>query len=159
MFLLLQVGALIQKAPPNCTPTAFWLLQAGSEDMQADVALCARCCESVDAAALESSLASLTASGRIAVELEPVMLPGDPPAPSSPRNPPVYLGSEAAELLTSFGPRSFLLPGGVLARVNEFDFADGGTGSRVWDAAIAMSVWLSRHGHDLQGKTVHVSQG
>jgi len=126
-------GPVCMSALP--VPTSFWLLQAGREDMQADVALFSRFCASTDAAA---TLAELDESDRIAVEVEPIAkLHDDPPAD-----------------LASLSPRLFLLPGGAAVRIHEFDSPDGGTGSRVWDAAIAMSTWLSRRGESLRGKSV-----
>ena len=158
LFAVSVASSAALAVAPRYVPTAFWLLQAGSQDMQDDVALCTRCCESADEAALEASLAALTATGRVAVEISPVTLPGDPPPPPSPtadeNSEPVFFGDEYAEEITSLGPRSFLLPGNILARVHEFDFKDGGTGSRVWDAAIAMSVWLARRSESLRGKSV-----
>lgn len=151
-FTLTKTSAL--NVLSRAIPTTFWLLQGEGEDMSTDVALCAKCCKSADAAALEESLGALTATGRVAVEIEPLALPGDPPSTVAASTTPIVIGNALAEEITSGGPRSFLFPGGMLARVNEFDFEDGGTGSRVWDAAIAMSVWITRHADRFRGKSV-----
>ena len=127
-------------------PTNFWLLQRRRESMDTEVDLCAACCASADAAALEASIGALTARPTVAVEIEG---PNNPPT----HDPMMWSGTEVAEDITATGPRSFLLPGATLVTVNELDFADGGTGARVWDAAIALSIWLTRHGV-LHGKTV-----
>jgi predicted nicotinamide N-methyase len=152
-----SAAAYVLPAGIQPVPTAFWLLQAGSEDMSADVALCSKCCGSANAEELEASVAALTATGRVAVECEPITTPDDPqPLKTKTKTAPnpAFLAGATAEELTSFGPRTFLLPGGALARVNEFDFEDGGTGSRVWDAAIAMGIWLARNEELFCGKSV-----
>ena len=59
--------------------------------------------------------------------------------------------TECAQEIASAGPRSFLFPGTNLATVKEIEFKDGGTGARVWDASIALSLWLAHH-VDLRGK-------
>jgi len=123
----------------RAVPINFWLLQRGRESMEADVELCAACCASADAAALSSSLEALTARPGVAVEIEAMV-------DHAPRESKSWSSTELAEEITQAGPRSFLLPGAALATVNELDFADGGTGARVWDAAIAMSIWLTHLG-------------
>ena len=60
--------------------------------------------------------------------------------------------TEVAEELTAAGPRSFLLPGPTPVTVHELDFADGGTGARVWDSAIALSIWLTSNADLFHGK-------
>ena len=156
MLVCLAAKASAFNVLARAIPTTFWLLQGDGQDMTDDVALCSRCCESKDAAALEASLVALASSGQIAVECEPITLPDDSLSPPSEQssNSLVLEGGMIAEEITAMGPRSFLLPGGKLVRVNEFDFEDGGTGSRVWDAAIAMSTWISSHEDQFRGKSV-----
>lgn len=132
---------------PTAVPTDFWMLQRGRECMDEDVRLCGVCCASTDAPSLRTSLGALAKRPGIAVEIEPFH---QGPA----RQPLTWSGDELAEEITASGPRSFLLPGAMHASVNELDFADGGTGARVWDAAVALSIWLRRNSERVRGKSL-----
>lgn len=139
------VSALSTVTAP-AVPKSFWLLQLGRECMDEDVRLCQACCASADRTELEASLQALSARPSVAVEVE------------SPREddagPLSWSAAESAEEITKAGPRSFLLPGLTAVTVHELDFADGGTGARVWDAAIALSIWVTRNALTIRGKRV-----
>ena len=136
----------------RAVPTNFWILQRGTDTtMDTEVALCSACCASENAEDLEQSLAALAECDSIAVEIEPIC---DDSAPAGqPKVAQLSDGSLAEELSGwSQGPRSFLMSGATLARVHEFDFDVGGTGCRVWDAAIALSIHLMRHADVVRSK-------
>ena len=127
-----KVGALCTPPVPLCTsrvPINFWLLSSGPGGLpnEDDVALCRSCCDSHrsgDVAALERALAALLARP-VAVEL----------AAASPR-------------------RSFLLPGPLTCTVDELSFGEGGLGHSVWDAGIALSIWLAHEPTRAAGRCV-----
>ncbi len=121
-------------------PTNFWLLQAGSTTLEDEVRQCAECCSSESPLALERSLQALTSHETVAIEIESESVStSDAAVPAPWADNSVLLAEELTQ-----GPRSFVLPGARLIRVRESDFASGGTGALVWDAAIAMSIWLTR---------------
>ena len=130
----------------GAVPINFWLLQRGRECMDEDVRLCQACCASADQTELDVSLRALSARPSVAIELE--SLREDDASSLS------WTATESAEEITAAGPRSFLLPGATAVTVHELDFADGGTGARVWDAAIALSIWLTQNAHVVRRKRV-----
>jgi predicted nicotinamide N-methyase len=135
-------------------PTNFYLLQRQGDTLDKEVALCCACAASSSKEALEQSLASLTGLDTVAVEIEAIdaaETDDDATAPSLVQWSETMVAEEITDC-TKCGPRSFLLPGAVLARVHEFEFAEGGTGSRVWDAAVAMSLWIARNADALKGR-------
>jgi len=140
MFLALS-PAMGASVLAQAVPINFWLLQRGRESLDMDVGLCATCCASATPAELQASLEALAVRPGVAVETEANAL----------AKRVSWSSTEVAEEITGAGLRSFLLPGGELATVNEIDFSDGGTGARVWDTSIAMSIWLRRKNEELLG--------
>ena len=158
-LLLVLVAGAGASIVSRAVPTNFWLLQIGSEAMDNEVKMCAECCASSCAEELEGSLRALSASqsSKVAVEIEPISLPSDGVPVALEATAPQqqeWSSTEFAEEVTSAGPRSFLLPGMTLARVNEFGFEEGGTGCRVWDASVALSIWASRNAELVRGKRI-----
>lgn len=132
-------------------PINFWLLSSDSSPPQLDVQLCNKCCQSIDAGdrdGLEHGLAQLSACS-VSVELKPEELDTPPPT----RVVQLESGDMAEELVAS-GPRTFLLPGGLTLRVEEVPYSDGGLGHNVWDASIALAIWLARNNNAILGKDV-----
>ena len=150
---LLATNDLLARA----VPINFWLLQRSTQSLDVEVALCSAVCASEDAEALERNLAAVITRECVAVEIQPLqdgvasmplLSEGERPAPTL-----LSDGTIAEELgLFEVGPRSFVMPGGQLARVREFDFKDGGTGCCVWDAAVGLSIWLTQHADVVRGK-------
>ena len=121
--------------PPAAHPPQFWLLvQAGTDPLASDVALCGaaiRAHKERDADALQQSLAALTAR-HIAVEFEPI-----------------------ADTTDGEACRCFHLPGSRLATVAELPFDEGGLGHSLWDSGIALSIWCTSIGaKSVAGKRV-----
>ena len=144
----------------RAVPINFWLLQHSTQSLDVEVALCSAVCASEDAEALERNLAAVITRECVAVEIQPLQDDDDgvasmPLLNEGERPAPIILsdGTIAEELgLFEDGPRSFVMPGGQLARVREFDFKDGGTGCCVWDAAVGLSIWLTQHADVVRGK-------
>ena len=150
---LLATNDLLARA----VPINFWLLQRSTQSLDVEVALCSAVCASEDAEALERNLAAVITRECVAVEIQPLQDGvASMPLLSEGERPALTLlsdGTIAEELgLFEVGPRSFVMPGGQLARVREFDFKDGGTGCCVWDAAVGLSIWLTQHADVVRGK-------
>lgn len=144
----LVTGAVRLASVANLVPSNFWLLQeAGivSADEDKLVASYIASLNAGDSEAAEESLAALT-SRPIAVDFE------DPAARV--HVPTTLPDGTVAEELAYTGPRNLLLPGAALTRINELDYGDGGLGSRVWDAAIAMQIWLCSRPERVHGQRV-----
>ena len=107
-------------------PINFWLLVEGDGPPPPDdVSLCAQCCE------------NHRASDAAAVERDLEAL-----------------SARAAAVELCGDARTFLLPGARLARVGEVSFGEGGLGHSVWDAGIALSIWLARNPEVVAGERV-----
>eukprot|EP00900_Chrysochromulina_parva_P017661 jgi/Chrpa1/25897/Chrysochromulina_OHIO_Genome00011894-RA len=158
MFLVVPLAIKLQLS--RAVPINFWLLQRSDQPLDVEVALCSAVCASEDAEALERNLAEVISRECVAVEIQPLQDDDDgvasmPLLSEGERPAPIILsdGTIAEELgLFEDGPRSFVMPGGQLARVREFDFKDGGTGCCVWDAAVGLSIWLTQHADVVRGK-------
>lgn len=108
------------------TPINFWLLVPGCGAPPAeDVALCRECCES-------------HRNGDSAAVKQAI----------------ASLSAKSAAVELDSGDRTFQLPGAKLVRVHEISFGEGGLGHSVWDAGIALSIWLSQHSKIVFGKRV-----
>ena len=159
VFLIVPL-AIVPLATKLQVPINFWLLQRSDQPLDVEVALCSAVCASEDAEALERNLAEVISRECVAVEIQPLQDDDDgvasmPLLSEGERPAPIILsdGTIAEELgLFEDGPRSFVMPGGQLARVREFDFKDGGTGCCVWDAAVGLSIWLTQHADVVRGK-------
>lgn len=148
IIISLTLASSLSSLSSSLLPTNFWLLrQAGvvSTDEDALVAAYIEALNAGDATGASRGLAALTARP-IAVEFE------DPSARvwSETTLPD---GTLAEELLPA-GPRTLLLPGASLARVDELGSRDGGLGARVWDAAIALGIWLCGETERVRGRRV-----
>lgn len=152
LLLLGAVSTASASVLSRAVPINFWLLHehssAGAAAEHAeDVRLCAACCASADADSLERSLRALAARRSVAVEIAPLRSTAGPA-------PVQWSEAELAEEVTAEGPRSFLLPGGRLVRVDELSYDEGGSGHLVWDAAVGMSIWLTQHAELVRGRSV-----
>lgn len=110
------------------TPINFWLLcSAGMPPPSADLQLCSDVIDAYHAGDTTAAIDKLASSSRpIAVEL-------DAPAEQ----------------------RRFHLPGNTVLKLRERSFGEASYGHRVWEAGIAMAIWLSGPNADLlRGRSV-----
>lgn len=137
-MIILLLSAAASLSPSTLLPVNFWLLRQANvvstdEDTLVGNYIASLNAGDVDAA--ESNLASIS-ERPIAVEFE------DTSARTSTVT--TLPDGTTAEELSYNGPRTLLLPGSMLTRIEELDYGDGGLGARVWDAAIGLGIWLSR---------------
>ncbi|KAL1522429.1 hypothetical protein AB1Y20_017419 [Prymnesium parvum] len=121
------VAASARPATQSPVPINFWLLIAGdAPPPPADISLCAACCEHHRARDVAKLTEALAAlaSRRMSVEVDD----GD--------------------------GRAFLLPGRKQVKVRESSFVVGGLGYSVWNAGIALSIWLAYQPERVRGQRV-----
>uniref|UniRef100_A0A7S0Q1V5 Calmodulin-lysine N-methyltransferase n=1 Tax=Coccolithus braarudii TaxID=221442 RepID=A0A7S0Q1V5_9EUKA len=134
------------------TPINFWLLrQEGvvSADEDRLVSAYISSLRVGDSDAEEKALAALTAR-TIAVEFEPSCHS----ASTSVVELVELSDGVLAEEIGVDGPRTFMMPGSRVARVDQVEYAAGGLGARAWDASVGLGIYLSQNTRFVLGKSV-----